>query len=123
MDDTPPPWSAARHSPQHNDLSTTVFCQLVTVEVHTRGGCILKRGFNSADLSAQCGTDRGVHRMGRRTGASCSELLQAIDAGFTPRGEDRQQQQEDGEEEDGEEDDPLWGPGGPPTLGGPPPKT
>ena len=42
--------------------------------------------------------------MGRRTGASRSELLQAIDAGFTPRGEDWQQQREDGEEEDGEEE-------------------
>jgi hypothetical protein len=42
--------------------------------------------------------------LGRRTGASRSELLQAVDAGFTPRGEDWQQQHEDGEEEDDEEE-------------------
>jgi hypothetical protein len=43
--------------------------------------------------------------MGRRTGASCSELLQAVDAGFTSLGEDLQLgQQEDGEEDDDEEE-------------------
>jgi hypothetical protein len=42
--------------------------------------------------------------VGRRTGASRSELLQAVDAGFTSLGEDRQQQQQDDEEEDEEEE-------------------
>ena len=44
--------------------------------------------------------------MGRRTGASPSELLQALDVGFTSLGEDRQQQQQqqDDDEEDGEEE-------------------